>query len=309
MPDFTTPPQYDPALQGVWRVNWKRVNGQPPRRGDCLHIFGNYLLIQTHTHAFPVDYTVSLDTTPKRMSLFNQVLKSKQKAIYQIDGNKLLLCSTSIFLNADDLDFPSSFHTVMDDQLDVAELERLPVALRDLSIDGLPELVNQYCGPAKEPPTDADIDALNATWAKRCEIAEEKIRLAAISVSDCCEHDYPVAYHKEMTESDRIPFAVFWLIAEVNNGGFEQYLYNGTGAIAPDTKIQLEKIGATYTAGLLAKALSFFPDSTPAADDTTRRSQLEALTLEQHEALSVLDDCFYASEEDINALAVQYLRL
>ena len=112
-----------------------------------------------------------------------------------------------------------------------------------------------------------------------------------------------------MTESDRIPFAVFWLIAEVNNGGFEQYLYNGTGAIAPDTKIQLEKIGATYTAGLLAKALSFFPDSTPAADDTTRRSQLEALTLEQHEALSVLDDCFYASEEDINALAVQYLRL
>ncbi len=305
------PRQYDPALQGVWRVQWIRINGSPPVKGNSLYIFGNYLLIQSHTSSFPLDYSVVMAEAPKRLILCNTIINTTQKAIYQIDGNSLLLCTTSILKEAEDLDFPSDFMAVPGNELVISELERIPVSMNDISSETLPALVIQYCGPQEESPFKAESDLLKSIWASRSKIAEETIQQRAISIGNRkSEHeDYAVAYHREMVESERIPFAIFWLMLEVNNGGFDQYLYNGTGAIAADTRRVLEKIGAPVTASLLAKALSLFPDNTPDPDVSARRRQLEAFTFTQRDFLSELDDQFYACEEDLYALAVKYLQL
>ena len=252
-----------------------------------------------------------MSQAPKRLILCNTIINTTQKAIYQIDGNSLLLCTTSILEDAEDLDFTSDFIAVPGNELVISELERIPVSMNNISNETLLALVIQYCGPEEDSPHDARADLLKSIRASRSKIDEEKIHQRVISIGERkFEHeDYADAYHREMAESERIPFAVFWLMLEVNNGGFDQYLYNGTGAIAADTRRVLEKIGAPVTASLLVKALSLFPDNTPDPDVTARRAQLESFAFVQREGLSELDDQFYACEEDLNSLAVRYLRL
>ena len=250
-----------------------------------------------------------MHATPKRLDLlYRPNFKLKQKAIYRVDQTKLLLCRTDLLQSNDELlDYPTTFQPAKRSQLVVSELERIPVSLADVSGEGLSDLVTQYCGP----PDHSEALRLDAIREKHSKAAEEKIFQAAKLIGErrYKHDDYADSYHQEMSDTDRIPFAIFWLLAEVNNGGFDRYLYNGTGAIAANTLVQLEKIGAIKAAELLREALSFFPDSKPSHDTTTRRQQLEAFTVEQQERLSELDDLFYALEEDLNALAAKYLQM
>ncbi len=276
-----------------------------------MYLFGDHLLVQSHTIGFPVKYSVCSDTNPKRLDLFNPELNIKQKAIYRVDETNLVLCTTGLLENADELDYPATFQPVKGSRLVVSELERIPVSLADVTTEGLPSIVTQYCEQPDESLSAEEVERLKAIWAKHSQVDEEKIWKAAKLIGErVFQHDdYADCYHQEMLETDRIPFAISWLLTEVNNGGFDQYLHNGTGAIAADTLIQLGKIGATKTAELLREVLSLFPNSEPSRDMTTRRTQLEGFNVEQQERLSELDDLFYALEEDINALAVKYLQL
>jgi len=276
-------------------------------KGRSLYLFGDFLLILTRTSEFQVDYSVSMDADPKRLDLlYRPDFKLKLKAIYRVDQTKLLLCTTSLLQSDDELlDYPTTFQPARHSYHNVTELERIPVSLADITEEGLSDLVAQYCGP--NPKTQQ----LDTIQKKRSKDAEEKIFQAAKLIGERSfkHEDYADSYHLEMSDIDRVPFAIFWLLDEVNNGGFHQYLYNGTGAIAENTLVQLEKIGAIKAAELLKEVLSFFPSSKPSSDVTIRRQQLEAFTDEQQERLSELDDLFFALEEDLNALAVKYLQM
>ena len=303
-------PKFDPRLQGVWKVLWHRVNGQPPRRGASLYLFGDFLLVQNHANPIPFDYSADAAMSPCRLDLRNQIIEKTQNAIYEIDGDKLQICETCQFFDAKerDLDYPHEFRTVTGDHYTLTALERIPVQLADIDVDKLSELVAEHCGPAPVPPTEEDIRHRDEIRNSRSESAEKRIGELASSVGEKYKsRDFVVSFLHEMTEDEKVPFAVFWLLAQVNNGGFHQYLYNGTGAIAVESLQILKMIGADSTAGMLGEALQLFSDSTPPQDTGTRRARLESFTLEQHEVLQSLDDRFYQSTEDTCAIAEAYL--
>ena len=89
-----------------------------------------------------------------------------------------------------------------------------------------------------------------------------------------------------LSRADRIVLLVGELEADVNNGGFRQYLDNKGRRRAAAARAALEAIGAKRTAAMLASAMA--RDATPALLDR-------------------LDGRFYAVPEDLGVLAMKAL--
>jgi hypothetical protein len=71
---------------------------------------------------------------------------------------------------------------------------------------------------------------------------------------------------------------IWWLNVEVNNGSFDQYLYNSTGDQAPETFEALGRIGAVKTQRMLGDVLALVgsPYPTDRAERWKRLEQCEA---------------------------------
>jgi hypothetical protein len=91
-----------------------------------------------------------------------------------------------------------------------------------------------------------------------------------------------------LSADDRLLLLVGELEADVNNGGFAQYLSNKGGRRARAALAALRAIGARETARMLERALA--PGAAPAL-------------------WSALDDRFYEESEDLAALAARHLKL
>jgi len=112
-----------------------------------------------------------------------------------------------------------------------------------------------------------------------------------------------------LTETERTLLAVWVVDAEVNNGGFDQYFFNSSGDLAPETPSALERIGAPRAAALLRRAIERFPDAQPASTQTARHDQLEALRLDDDESIfEDLDESWFVDIEDLELQLAHYLR-
>ena len=67
----------------------------------------------------------------------------------------------------------------------------------------------------------------------------------------------------ELSKPQQILFPVYWLDAEVCNGGFRQFFSNPTGILASEAVLGFRSIGLNDFAELIKKAMSFFGDSYP----------------------------------------------
>lgn len=306
--------QYDHRLSGVWRVVQTRSRGHVPQPGDSLYLFGNYLLIQDRERCWQIDYSVNQTVEPHRIELVNQTVASlvlpesplklsRQKGIYRIEGNSLWLCLSSGLVDSDSLEYPANWNLQDDTRFERIELDRVPVDLKDVTAAMLPELVNRFCGK----PVEASFPVRE--YPQRDRAAERRIAelVDTIQAREFQSEDFADAYDREISDTERVPFAVQWLLLEVDNGGFDQYLSNGSGAIALDTIRILKMIGAPQTAALLDQAVAVFEDGIPPRDQEMRLEQLRRIELEQSEMLSGLDEQFYSCPEDLSRLAVQWL--
>lgn len=109
-----------------------------------------------------------------------------------------------------------------------------------------------------------------------------------------------------LTPAEKTVYIVDSFQAEVNNGGFSQYLYNSSGALAADLPAALSAIGAARTAALYQRAFAYLPPELP-ADDVQRGDILDACISE--EAAQVFDACdtqFYGTPNELDALICQY---
>jgi hypothetical protein len=102
-----------------------------------------------------------------------------------------------------------------------------------------------------------------------------------------------------------LPSRIFWLITEIDNGGLWQYFTN-IGEVATRTVQELQKIGASETAGILALACELFPGGVPPADPKERETLVRDLSLKQLDTLRALDDRFYSRREDLYLLVMDY---
>lgn len=97
------------------------------------------------------------------------------------------------------------------------------------------------------------------------------------------------------------------LIEEVNNGGFDQFLYNSSGNYAHRVEECLRTIGANKTADICHTALSAFGKPIP-QDRNQRQKFLDKM--ESDEISEILNDCdglFYEYPDPFEELCRQYI--
>src|SRR5689334_15639951 len=88
----------------------------------------------------------------------------------------------------------------------------------------------------------------------------------------CSERRSPT-FLKRLTLGQRAFLALEVLESEILNGGFKQYLYNGTAPLFGEALAGLELIKAHQHLSLVAKVFDLFPN-TEALNDSRRRKSL-----------------------------------
>ncbi|MBS1560997.1 MAG: DMP19 family protein [Bacteroidetes bacterium] len=110
-----------------------------------------------------------------------------------------------------------------------------------------------------------------------------------------------------LTEPQKRLVYVTSLVADVMNGGFNQYYSNGYGCYAHQAVDALQEIGALKTAHIVRQANELLPDKHVPLDQSAR----EDIVLRIDEDLQLwesLDTQFFAYPDDINALFIEYIK-
>lgn len=94
---------------------------------------------------------------------------------------------------------------------------------------------------------------------------------------------------------------------QVNNGGISQYFFNA-GKFAHETVESLKAIGALKTAAILQSAIDKFPGKRIPKDYDEREEALEAIEESDDEIWEEQEDAFFAYEENLNRLNLDYIR-
>jgi hypothetical protein len=94
------------------------------------------------------------------------------------------------------------------------------------------------------------------------------------------------------SRAERYVYAIEAMVREVNNGGWDQFFRNSSGALAPDLVPALEAIGSTKNLSIARRALKIFGEVTQAGAD----NPWEALEGE-----------FYENPEDLEAMMLEFI--
>jgi hypothetical protein len=113
--------------------------------------------------------------------------------------------------------------------------------------------------------------------------------------------------YESLTHVEKVLHHVYWLESEVNNGGFHQYYSNTSGDYAYETPETFEEIGATYTASLVTKANSIFPNGKPPSDEQERNNWMTEKGDSILGPLQEMDDKFLEYREPLAELQKVYM--
>jgi hypothetical protein len=123
------------------------------------------------------------------------------------------------------------------------------------------------------------------------------------------EH-YTLDKISKLTKGQQAVFSTWWLEAEVNNGGFNQFYFNSSGQYAEMAEIGFKTIGAEKFSELTLRANNIFTENKERLeefDDGTMESLSESY---KDNPLNDLDTEFYKlyDSENISDLRIKYIR-
>lgn len=107
----------------------------------------------------------------------------------------------------------------------------------------------------------------------------------------------------------RAVYSTWWIEAEVNNGGFNQYFWNSAGAFARDAVLGFDLIGLPRLARLVERAIAIRDEDAAKSKKYKGRGTAEAFS-ESYEGnrLNDLDREFGTLEAEVSATRVRYIR-
>jgi hypothetical protein len=114
--------------------------------------------------------------------------------------------------------------------------------------------------------------------------------------------------YSALTPAEQVFRAVWEVESEINNGGFNQYFFNSSGALVPYGASALRAIGADAMASILERAIEAVGPGIDWEDDDKRRAHICDLTGDVVEALEGLDQEFYAYPDNLTGLLYEYTR-
>ena len=112
---------------------------------------------------------------------------------------------------------------------------------------------------------------------------------------------------ERFSNAEKTIYIIYQLEAEVNNGGFDQFLFNSSGDFANETAAALRSIGAEQAAAICDRAFSAFAQPIP-EDRTEREAFLDdAITDEIDDILSQCATDFYAYPDNLTELCYDFV--
>jgi len=103
-------------------------------------------------------------------------------------------------------------------------------------------------------------------------------------------------------------YAVYWVEAEINNGGLSQYYYNSSGNQANQAPQYLRDLGLNEAAEILEEANALFPNATPPSNRQARMATLDDIGEDAFEHWNTLDNRFYESNINFQPNMITYIR-
>jgi len=142
---------------------------------------------------------------------------------------------------------------------------------------------------------------------KKDDPADEIFNAAMSVVFD--EGDEVTEHIDRLSGEARLVYLLWCLDGELHNGGFDQLFTNSLGNHCLEILAYLEAIGATNAHSLLARAISWFPDSSPSPDRAERSSQHASFadTPEYEAEIDRLDAEFYEYKDNLASLVNSYV--
>lgn len=112
-----------------------------------------------------------------------------------------------------------------------------------------------------------------------------------------------------MSKGFQAIYTTWWVEAEVNNGGFDQYFFNSTQQFALEALEGFIEIGAVRNATLMGKAIQIAIRKVPEMKKYREEGALDAFS-ETYKTteLTQLDDEFFEYPEDLSRLRIDYIR-
>lgn len=114
-------------------------------------------------------------------------------------------------------------------------------------------------------------------------------------------------YIEFLSHAERTAFFILQLEGEVNNGGFSQFFYSGSGDFANETPAALREIGANRMAEICAKALAALGGTVPKNRDEREIFLDNTFTDEIGEILNQCDMDFYEYRDDLVELLYRFV--
>ena len=138
------------------------------------------------------------------------------------------------------------------------------------------------------------------------EILETKDGVDAILAINDLLWDVYFSRPYSLSEEELNFLYVIALEGEVGNGGFDQYFWNSSGDNTYGAVNALEAIGSTCALEQLNSAIAQFPNGYVSSNRGLRQSALDKVREETD--LYEIDKKFYACDEDLDALLLDYIR-
>lgn len=104
-----------------------------------------------------------------------------------------------------------------------------------------------------------------------------------------------------LTPEEKTVYMLDTFLMEINNGGFDQYLYNSSGAFLEMLVDSLRVIGAEHTAEICRKVRELLPDELPATLEERRIRLSQILDENTRQKLEIFDRQIYDDVENLEA--------
>lgn len=119
-------------------------------------------------------------------------------------------------------------------------------------------------------------------------------------------YDGEEKYNKDLARfsvPQKYVFAIEWYVAEVNNGGHDQFYSNSTGIVWEDAMNGFEVIGLSENNKILNESVKRMGGN-PGKDRERRQAELDKF----NPTFDDLDDRFYKSDKDMDKIIMKYIK-
>jgi len=122
------------------------------------------------------------------------------------------------------------------------------------------------------------------------------------------EREFEIERGKSLSYGQKALYYWWYLDAQVNNGGFVQFYYNGYGPYVPSIIKGLEHIGDMNMANLVKKADNIYQKNKKLVGKAQKKNVLGRDLYDRLDKLSVLDDIYYDMSGNTMSLIEAYIR-